>query len=365
MNRENIGIITMSYGTNYGNKLQNYAMQKIYQSLGFNVETIKLKPKNIKYARKKNSIHYYCMRLLYKFKCKLYKKNIIERIKKFDDFNKNMLNWSEEIYTEYTYKTIDSNKYSFISAGSDQIWNTYFDDFYEVFLLDFAKQDEKKIAYAPSFGVDTISKKYFEIFKENLNHFKAISIREESGKKLLKEKFNIDAPVVLDPTLLLEEKEWEKLIEKIDKRKHKSYVLTYYLGNVSTLQKKAIRKFAIKSKYEIIKLNDICNNYYSIDPIQFVYYIKNAKMVFTDSFHACCFSGIFEIPFWVVNRNSVKKDMNARIDTFLELGGLENRKWNKDSKLAEEINFSTLKYNVRKQRMSSLGYLKSALDIEE
>ena len=49
----------------------------------------------------------------------------------------------------------------------------------------------------------------------------------------------------------------------------------------------------------------------------------DAKMVFTDSFHGCVFSIIFNKPFWVIG-NDYRG--NARFDSLLKLFNLENRR---------------------------------------
>ena len=52
--------------------------------------------------------------------------------------------------------------------------------------------------------------------------------------------------------------------------------------------------------------------------------IDNAKLVVTDSFHACVFSFIFKKPFLLYNRIG-KSDMMSRMDTFLKKFKLERK----------------------------------------
>lgn len=49
----------------------------------------------------------------------------------------------------------------------------------------------------------------------------------------------------------------------------------------------------------------------------------DAKLVFTDSFHGCVFSIIFNKPFWVIGN---KERGNARFDSLLKLFNLESRR---------------------------------------
>jgi len=59
------GIITLFGEYNYGNRLQNYAVQETLRKMGLDVETIKYIPLNYKINLEKNEI---CKRRLKKFK---------------------------------------------------------------------------------------------------------------------------------------------------------------------------------------------------------------------------------------------------------------------------------------------------------
>lgn len=62
--------------------------------------------------------------------------------------------------------------------------------------------------------------------KELINKFNNVSVREEQGKKIIKELYNKDVKVVLDPTLLLTKDEWiNSLNIKANKDK---YILCYF-----------------------------------------------------------------------------------------------------------------------------------------
>ena len=40
MKKPYVAIVTITDGCNYGNRLQNYALQKVIEDLGYNVETL-------------------------------------------------------------------------------------------------------------------------------------------------------------------------------------------------------------------------------------------------------------------------------------------------------------------------------------
>ena len=249
-----IAIVTMNHGYNYGNKLQNYAMKRLYEGLGFEVSTISFQPSNNDKIINKVSIIKKINNKIIKI---FFKKREINRLNKFREFNTEYLNMTKKIYNNNNYKNIDTDMFDIFSVGSDQVWNSYFWDFSSFYLLDFVKEKYKKVSYAASFGVDDIKPIYKDKFKEYLSQFKSISVREQKGKDIIKSLINKDVPVVLDPTLMLNKEEWEKFSYKPKKFPNKKYIFTYFLGNVNKERKKAIIKFAKERKLELVTLNDM------------------------------------------------------------------------------------------------------------
>ncbi|WP_302759632.1 polysaccharide pyruvyl transferase family protein [Amedibacillus dolichus] len=287
-----------------------------------------------------------------------------KRKESFEDFNNNYLNFSEKVYPMNAYNELNNEKYEIYSVGSDQVWNTYFDEFSEVFLLNCLDETKIRISYAASLGCESINPIYKDKFKNELKKFKAISVRENEGKKLIESLENVSVEIVLDPTLLLGRNEWDALINEHKFSSKEDYILTYFLGEMESDMKRCIKKYAKEKKMKIIDLNKVSTNYYSVGPIEFVSLIKNAKMVFTDSFHACCFSIIYGKQFWVVTRNSVKKSMNTRINTLLENLNLESQWWDKETNLEEGPNFENAYKKLEELKKQSFTFLKKAVDME-
>lgn len=365
MERKELAIVTMSYGMNYGNKLQNYAMQVIYEAMGVSVETVRLKPIVDYTSTLKEKLNDFGSKIKKKALCKVYKSNIKKRKECFEDFNNNYLNFSKQIYPMNAYDELNNEKYEIYSVGSDQVWNSYFDEFSEVFLLSCLDENKIRISYAASFGCESINPIYKEKFRNELKKFKAISVRENEGKKLIESLGNLSVEIVLDPTLLLGRNEWDALINtKKFSDKKDDYILTYFLGEMESDMKRCIKKYAKEKRLKIVELNKISTNYYSVGPIEFVSLIKNAKMVFTDSFHACCFSIIYGKQFWVVTRNSVKKSMNTRINTLLKNLDLESQWWSQETNLEEELNFENAYKKLEQLKKRSFMFLKEAIDME-
>lgn len=336
-----VAIITLNHGFNYGNKLQNYAVQRIYEKMGLEVETIRFYPKGLKVsasAQSKNLLHY-VKRLANRFEQRIYASRINQRNNSFETFNCTVLKMTSETYTPETYSTIQEDKYDFFSVGSDQVWNTYFFDFTPMYFLDFVHNNDKKIAFAASFGVDDISPKYRDYAAQELNKFRVISVREEQGKKILHDIGGIPSTVVLDPTLVLTADDWEYAINHSNINIASSYILTYFLGGMRSKIRKIIFSYARDHGYKVINLNDLHNKYYSCGPFDFVRLIRYSTVVFTDSFHATCFSLQFHKQFWVVPRRSQGKDMGSRLSSLLNMVGLTDRILTEEKEIDKEIDF--------------------------
>ena len=131
-------------------------------------------------------------------------------------------------------------------VGSDQVWNYKFGLGREKEFLLFADYN-KTISYAPSFGINKVEYGYKDKITKELNNIKYISVRESEGAEMIKKLINRDAEVVLDPTLLLDIDEWNKIKRKPKVFNHKKYILTYFLGNQKDEIRNEIKNMATKN----------------------------------------------------------------------------------------------------------------------
>ena len=341
-----IAILTLNGNFNYGNKLQNYALLKYLESKGFNVETIWYKD-NIK-TRIKNEI-----KRLFPYKLSYKRTNC------FENFTRKYLN------RKYYKKNDYSNLYDFIIVGSDQVWNYNLNTFDEKYFLGFSENKNKNMAYSASFGIPNIDEEMKEVFKNGLNNFNYISVREESGKRIIKELINKDVEVLVDPTLLLTTNEWDKIARKPKQLKNnRKYILNYFLGDISNDRKKVIEDFASKNDCEIINIHDINNEYYAIGPEEFVYLEKNAFLICTDSFHSVIFSILYRKPFIVFDRiETGTEGMETRIESLLNKFGLNDRKFN--NKIDNDIlncDYSNIEKILYEEKKKSDDFLNKALN---
>ena len=358
-----ICIVSLYGNFNFGNKLQNYAIQKKSNDLNYYTEILRnsiSKSRITKYkslfkiiAKMKNILNDY-----------IFKKNY--KNKNFKLFEKNFLKTSKC----FTYYNLDNKKlnkkYDYFIVGSDQVWNPNFGLKGDLRFLDFAK-NKPKIAFSASFGVNSISKELHEEYKNGINNLDYISVREDAGKKIIEEltgRKNVE--VLVDPTMLLSKKEWQEISKKPINLGNEKYILNYFLGELSDKRKNIINEFAKKMGYKIINILDKDDPFYESGPSEFVYLEEHAELICTDSFHSCVFGILMETPFIVFDREDKNENMNSRIDTLLSKFKLEDRKFDgiiNDNKL--KMDCSETHKILKEEQEKSISFLKESLNYKK
>ena len=341
-----IGIITITDNNNFGNRLQCYALYKVLKKKNYNVMEIRNDNKSFVLQTKR-----FIRQAINILDIKSRKKR-----KKFRIFNK---------YIKRTQYVIDYNKptekekFDMYIVGSDQVWNPEYNRLSNLDLLNFSTNAIKN-SYAASFGLSNLTSNYSEKIKL-LNDFKHISVREQSGMKIIDKFLNRkDVKIMLDPTLLLSKKEWHKLSEKADCTIGSNYIFLYFLGKLNTETKNTINQFALKKQLKIVNILDKNSEYYESGPNEFVSLIENASIIFTDSFHASVFSFIFQKPFVIFERNEIKNTY-SRLENFLTMFSLKDRKFNGKFISNENLNVDYSKgYSIlENKRNESIEYINS------
>lgn len=339
-----VGIITMLGNENCGNRLQNYALQELIHSFGYDAITIK----NDRFLNSKDNFFKNYFRYL--------RVNIrnINKGKKFKQFNK-YIHFSKKFMTVYNCKSFN-NRYDYFVVGSDQIWKPTRLRMSFIDLLGFANP-EKRISYAPSFGLDHIDKKYYKLLKKELPMFKAISVREDAGAEIIYNATGIkNVEVVLDPTLMIKPSKWETLETKPEVINKDKYIFTYFLGDEDV---DALKEKFDENEYQFI---DFYKN--NFGPQEFIYLIHHAELILTDSFHACAFSIIFNNNFYIFDRKQsvTNNNMNSRIDTLSRIFSLSDRRISTldDIDLTKKIDYKKVNKALKENQDKSMRFLEKA-----
>lgn len=377
-----LAIVTGYHIKNYGSALQAYATQRVINEMGIENECIQYeKKKDIHQLLRIFNIPLLKTKLA-GIKKKIYAKkyastlgeNFKIRNKIFDEFVKNNFKISEKYYGYEELKQKIKN-YDAVLLGSDQVWNPLnFGSHY--YTLEFVPNEIPKIAYAPSFGVSKIPDSQR---KETVNYLKRIdyiSVREKKGQELIKELTGRNAQVVVDPTLLLDLKQW-KTVYKEERIVNEKYIFCYFLGT-NQKHRNFAKKLKEKTGYKIVTLpymDEIVKEdfnfgdyqMYNVGPSEFLNLINNAEYVCTDSFHGTVFSILHHKKFFTFNRyeENKKASTNSRLKSLLGLLDIEERLCKSDISVEEvmekKIDYSKVDENLEKMKNESMNYLKESI----
>lgn len=265
------------------------------------------------------------------------------RQKKFDSFVKKNTNLSNAV-TDKTISQLNSDYCTYI-VGSDLVWNWEIDtELNSVFFLEFSVPETvKKVSYASSIGSDNIPKRYVKQYKDALEKFDSISVRESSAQIMLQEICERDISCVVDPTLLLGKEQWMRFEKKTQCPEH--FVFLYILQetkDVDEIIKHTIEYYQMPVVYYSKKNK---NNYpagsmnvYSTGPDEFLYLIHKADFVVTNSFHGMAFSLIYDKGFICIPHTTRGTRM---IDCLKKIGMI-----NHCCREVSEINFEICSKNL-------------------
>ncbi len=384
-----IGLVICYFHENYGSMLQAYATQHIFDQMGAANEAVYCRDPHMYMTMPKLQYYYHKLtnkdiffdkikrskgKIFHKvFKTDFYADQKI-RSMKFQEFSGRAFRVSRE-YHNREELIRDTENYSAFVVGSDQLWSpaNIDNDFYT---LTFVPDHIPKIAYATSFGTTSIPAYQHKKAKVFLQRFDHISVREASGKKLVKQLSGQDAEVVIDPTLMLKRADWESFRKETPSAEGK-YIFCYFLGNNRNNREFALR-LKEKTGYRIVALvhmdefvpgdeNFADVTPYDVGPEEFVDLVSRAEYVCTDSFHGTVFSIIFGRKFFTFNRFQENSTIstNTRIDSLLAMLSLENRRKTGDEDIeacmSENTDFDRA-YEKLEQKQEEAGvYLKRAL----
>ena len=367
-----IGVVTLPLHTNYGGILQAYALQRVLQDKGHDAVLLDSYPQCPRMKPFPLQQLAYLKRLLRKMispradisifyereQIAIYPKK--EHIRQFYRHHVR--------HVSFPGSTLNPTDFDVLIVGSDQVWRSIYDDanLYDRF-LSFAEdwKDIKRIAYAASFGTDE-----WEYTEEQTIEcrrlaqlFDAISVREESGISLCREHLGVDATWVLDPTMLVDSRHYMEHIEKVATNYPSSMCFGYILD--SSEEKDAIlSNIATSLKLHQSSFQNVDDPDNSAAPTveAWLKAFHEAEFVFTDSFHGCVFSILFNRPFVVYGN---KKRGMARFHSLLAQFGLEDRPATTPDDAARvatlPIDWDRVNARLAELRLLSQNFLYSAL----
>lgn len=355
-----IGIVTQPLEMNYGGILQNWALQQVLKKLGHDPVTID--------AYQRYSTPHYMVNCLRAWLKRLMGKKV-KLPKRFKGALRGQLmgQFIEEhisktdVMWDYRRDTVRRYGLDAIVVGSDQVWRAEYNGGHllDMYLRFASGEQIKKIAYAASFGVDQwdYSPGQTAQCRSLAQEMDAISVREESGVALCHDHLGVKAECVLDPTLLLDERGYESIIDS-NWTTDEPYLAVYCLD--ITPEKEAFFN-------QLAADRGLTVRYFSFGWLarlsvqQWLAMLRNASVVVTDSFHGTVFSILFHREFYTLC-NSGRG--NTRMSGLLEKLGLQNRLLSEkapDTSNAISIDWTEVDARLEEQREHSVSFLKGAL----
>lgn len=345
-----ISILTFSKETNFGATLQCYALCKVLQGMGHNVDIIDIQLKSY-------SMSWYSaiMRL--------------PMVWLFCQFRKQYLN----IFTRhFNVENLCRNypKSDLYIVGSDQVWNPAITKRLDplIYFFSFLPRGVRRISYAASFGTETWNyPNLTSQVKELIHQFDAVSVREESGVNICKDVFNVDATLVVDPTLFLSS--YDKICGHYDNLRETNE-LVYFTFMKKKAEQKVIADFSEANNLQavILRSNRPIPRFKwrpYITVAEWLNNIRYAKIIVTDSFHCMVFCIIFHKKFVAV---PAKKGRSTRQESLLRQLGLLDYYCKDTSFLYKtleyvyntNINYTETDMIINEMRKLSLDYLEDA-----
>lgn len=361
--KKKYAILTINDIDNYGNRLQNYALQEVLNHFG-DVTTIRFETvAPTRFRTFKARLRRPKMYILSLIKCGLSRgknPNAKKTLKNLQ-FTRNRVPDNRLFMTSYR-RIPTQNIPDKIVIGSDQVWNYQWLSQEDLRVrLGFTLPADHVLTYAASIGVSEIPSDYRSTFKQALERIPSISVREDKAKELVENVSDNIATVVLDPTLLIPQKQWVTLFKGFVHANDR-YVLTYFLGKPSTSQESFIQKYAKSHNLRVRRILDLRDREtYSAGPEDFVELFSKASFIFTDSYHACCFSIIFNKGFKVFDRTGQTgtKNMNSRMQTLFRIFQLEDLM--ADESQINDIDYAHINQLLERHRIESNHWLQLAL----
>ncbi|MFQ6793631.1 MAG: polysaccharide pyruvyl transferase family protein [Thomasclavelia sp.] len=350
-------ILTIYGMDNFGNRLQNYALQEFIKENFGEVETIE-NIDGIYSSDKKKVLKFHIKNWI---RAHIPRNNVWKKYACFYHFNKLIKVSDIHIDSKHIPKNL-YQKYDYFITGSDQVWNPNFGRISDVDFLTFAKINQR-IAFSASFGISYLENNEKKFFYERIKYIPYISVREDSAKKII-EELNVETPVevLVDPTMLIDLKKWSS-IAKIPKGfPNKKYIFKYFLGNMSNEKTKELESLATSNNWEIIDILNPSDSCYVSGPAEFLYLEEHAELVITDSFHSCVFAILFNVPFKVYLRDDKNKDMSTRLLTLLTKFDLNNCLYNgKLDPSSLSVDYSNISNILNIERNKAIEFIKNTL----
>ena len=335
-----IGLVTFYDGINAGGFLQAFALKSYLENSKFDYEISFIKNPN--------------KSLFFKdLMDGVIRKNIFQsfsHIRKGVNFKKKIDKFKISEATE---------EFDLIIFGSDIIWNF---DKYSVedqsFYFGSELISKNKISYAASIGHLSDTKTLPGEIINSIQTFKKISVRDKKTLNFLSNNTNLEnIEIVPDPTILIGQDFWKKLLNNSLKNYPNNFIAVYsYLQNTEDYLEKIKRKnnekfLSIGYPYKSKKVKTL--NFNFLDPLSWIRIISESSAMITSTFHGVLFSIILNKPFYYLKNDASLSKVSFLLSELNLTKLIISRPSDLNLELFEEIEWKSI--NESLEKMSNQG----------
>lgn len=364
-----IKVITRHAPTNYGSLLQSIATINVIESLGHKCEIIDYRSKYERglkarfiYYKKRNGGH---------LSIKEFARSILSWLMdiaanhRFSAMRKKYVAMTPDMMTTEQLSELQADAFV---TGSDQVWGPASGgDFDPAYFLNFVV-DRPKLAFAASFGKAKFNDGIIAEYKDLLSSYTAIAVREKSAVDIIESMGFTRPQQVLDPTLLLDSRQWCNIIAPSTKIPSHDYILIYQIHNDPCVGEYA-RKLGRRLNMPVYRVSPSIHQIFRPGKLKylphldrFIALINGAKLMVTDSFHGTAFAINFNTPLVEILPNN---DTGTRNMSILELTGLTDRivtDFNDLEMPMRPIDFNKVNRIIDEERIKSIKTLREMLE---
>lgn len=373
MSNNIVNLVTYHSSNNFGSNLQAIALSRILTRM--NCKVFFLKRLSVKHFMIKHPTLLYA-RLVNKLKKKKTKAFFSPvpyipseiRKKRLEAFHKAYFNPISYSNDDEWKKAIEGK--TFFVAGSDILWNPA-NGYPGKWFLDYAYYAKlPRFSYGSSIGDLELPRKYYRAYKRYLGSMVEVGVREQSVADMLEPIIHREVTKVADPSLLLTSNEWDEFANKAEVSVPVSkdgFILCYFVMNDSRYWEYVKKVREITDKQIIVLPMHHLDEKQPYDvvldgtPYEFIWLIKNADFICTDSFHACAVSMLYQKDFYLLRRT--RKAEDAKYDDFLNRYHLTDRTVSNESEFIQkpQTDYSFAQIQLEKDREFSFDFLRKAI----
>lgn len=364
----NICTITCQNADNHGARLQAYALAEYLRQQGHTVRVIDYRPD---YMTFRGTMWFWPGKSL-KGWAKLLlqagdRRRDLQRHRAFVEFSERYIPLTPTIYNSAADLQADAPEADLYICGSDQIWNTTFRNGTDpAYYLDFGTPATRRISYAASFATDALVSGTEAFVSDHLRRLDAISVRERSALDILG-SLHLQGTYVLDPVFLLPASHWAAITDQWAERTGtaaptgKRYILVQDFMRSREIRAVAQRLARLHGA-EIWQVSPHPLRYgqrffRTAGPEEFLWLIRHAECVVSNSFHVTAFSLLFQRDVYVVNR---RDGLNNRMADVLRRFGIEQRlvtATTPDATLLQPLDYPRITAEIERQAAASQSWL--------